>query len=235
MSKYNRYGYGYDRYGGYGYNRYTADENKIKRDFMNYADAKTKKINEDGYEKMGKTLGIDIYTDIFMTYFVYKCGSKQIEFITEKEYIQGIKAFQCNTLTEVKDKIINIRGELLNINNEDFRNFYYFLFDLNVPGSEQEKKKKSISFDAVEVYFKSLFCNQFPIAKEFLIYLKEKKVGLKWDEWRMFLDFIQNMGTTFPKDYNMSEYYPIIIDEFYVWYCKKKGIKIQDPNEEQEF
>ena len=152
----------YNRYGGYGYNRYdyyTADENKIKRDFMNYADPKTKKINENGYEKMGKTLGIDIYTDIFITYFVYKCGAKQMEFITEKEYIQGIKNFKCNTLAEVKNKIINIREDLLDIHNEDFRNFYYFLFDLNVPGSEQEKKKKSLSLEVVEVYFKSLFCN----------------------------------------------------------------------------
>ena len=231
MSRYN-----YDRYGyGYGYNKYDsfkADENKMKRDFMNYANAKTKKIDENGYEKMGKTLSIDIYTDIFMTYFVYKCEAKQMEFITESEYIKGLKAFRCNTLEEVKKKIMDIRGELLNINTEDFRKFYNYLFDLNVPGSEQEKKKKSLSFDVIEVYFNSLFCNQFKIAKEFLDYLKEKKVGLKWDEWRMFLDFIQNMGTTFPQDYNMAEYYPVIVDEFYLWYCKKHGIKIPDPDEE---
>ena len=201
---------------------------------MNYADPKTKKINEEGYEKMGKILGIDIYTDIFITYFVYKCGGKQLEYITEKEYIQGIKDFKCNSLAEVKGKIMEIRGELLDIHKDDFRNFYYFLFDLNVPGTEQEKKKKSLPFEVVEVYFKSLFCNQFSIAKDFLKYLTEKKVGLKWDEWRMFLDFIQNLGTTFPKDYNMAEYYPIIIDEFYLWYCKKHGIKIPDPEEEEE-
>jgi hypothetical protein len=231
MSRYNSDRYGY----GYGYNKYDsfkADENKMNRDFMNHANAKTKKIDENGYEKMGKTLGIDIYTDIFMTYFVYKCEAKQMEFITESEYIKGLKAFRCNTLEEVKKKIMDIRGELLNINTEDFRKFYNYLFDLNVPGSEQEKKKKSLSFDVIEVYFNSLFCNQFKIAKEFLDYLKEKKVGLKWDEWRMFLDFIQNMGTTFPQDYNMAEYYPVIVDEFYLWYCKKHGIKIPDPDED---
>lgn len=37
---------------------------------------------------------------------------------------------------------MDIRGELLNINTEDFRKFYNYLFDLNVPGSEQEKKKR---------------------------------------------------------------------------------------------
>ena len=228
MSRYNRYGYNR-------YDYYTADENKIKRDFMNYADPKTKKINENGYEKMGKTLGIDIYTDIFMVYFAYKCDSKNLEFITEKEYINGLKAFKCNTLAEVKNKIMNIKGDLLDIHSEDFRNFYNYLFDLNVPGSETEKKKKTISFDIIEVYFKSLFCNQFKIAKEFLSYLAQKKIGLKWDEWRMFLDFIQNEGKKFPEDYNMADYYPIVIDEFYLWYCKKHGIKIPNPDEDEDF
>ena len=228
MSRYNRY---YNDYNDDYY--WKGDENKMKRDFMNYADPKKKKITEDGYEKMGKTLGIDIYTDIFITYFVYKCGSKQLEFITEPEYIKGMKTFKCNTLNEVKNKIIKIREQLLEIHNEDFKNFYDFLFDLNVPGSEQERKKKSLSLEVVEVYFKSLFCDQFPVTKEFLQFLAEKKVGLKWDEWRMFLEFIQNQGTTFPKEYNPAEYYPIILDDFYYWYCKKHGIKIPNPDEEE--
>ena len=230
MSRYNRYGYG-------GYSRYDSfspDENKMKRDFMNYANPKTKKISEEGYEKMGKTLGIDIYTDIFITYFAYKCGAKQLEFITESEYLNGLKFFKCNTLTDVKNKITTIRGELLDIHSEDFRKFYYFLFDLNVPGTEGERKKKILALEIVEVYINSLFCEQFKIAKDFLKYLKEKNIGLKWDEWRMFLDFIQNEGTKFPKDYNMAEYYPIVVDEFYLWYCKKYGIKIPNPDEDEE-
>ena len=225
----------YDDYydSDYGRNKYYFDEKKTKRDFMNYANPTTRKISEEGYEKMGKTLGIDIYTDIFITYFAFKCGSKQLEFITESEYIKGLTFFKCNTLADVKNKIMNIRGDLLDIHSEDFKNFYYFLFDLNVPGSEAEKKKKSLSLEVVEVYIKSLFSNQFKIANDFLKYLNEKKIGLKWDEWRMFLDFIQNEGTKFPKDYNMADYYPIVIDEFYLWYCKKNGIKIPNPDEDE--
>ena len=229
---YDDYDDNYDDYDD-DYYYWKADENKIKRDFMNYSNPKIKKIEQEGYEKMGNTLGIDIYTDIFITYFVYKCGSKQLDYVTEPEYINGMKAFKCNTLNDVKNKITKIRGKLLEIHGEDFRNFYYFLFDLNIPGSEQEKKKKSLSLDIVEVYFKSLFCEQFPVAQEFLVFLKEKKVGLKWDEWRMFLDFLQNQGTSFPKDYNPAEYYPIIIDNFYYWYCKKHGIKIPEAEEEE--
>lgn len=230
------------RYDRYGYNRYSnrddyfsADEKKIKRDFMNYADPKTKKINEVGYEKMGKTLGIDIYTDIFMTYFSYKCGQKSIEYITEEEYSKGLKNLRCNTLEELKKKILKVREDLLNVHTDDFLNFFYFLFDFNVPGdSEVEKKKKTLSYDIVEVYFKALFCNQFKFVGEFLQFLKAKNVGLKWDEWRVFLDLIRNLGATFPKDYNIAGHYCLIYDEFYRSYCTNHKIKIVDPYADEE-
>ena len=90
--RYNRYNYNDPDY------YWKADEKKIKRDFMNYAN-KERHIDQDGYEKMGKTLGIDIYNDIFITYFVFKCGANTLEYITEDQYLQGMKAFKCNALT----------------------------------------------------------------------------------------------------------------------------------------
>ena len=74
------YRYGYNRYNDPDY-YWKADEKKIKRDFMNYAN-KQKQIDQDGYEKIGKTLGIDIYSDMFITYFVFKCGASSLEYIT---------------------------------------------------------------------------------------------------------------------------------------------------------
>ena len=228
MSRWNRY-YDDDDDNSYGWK---IDMKQVKRDFMNYAN-KQMQIDQDGYEKMGKTLGIDIYNDIFITYFAYKCKTKTLDYINEDQYIEGMKAFKCNTLDEVKGHIIEIRGKLLEIGNTDFKNFYYFLFDLNVPGSEKDKKNKSLSYDIVEVYFKGLFCDQFKIADEFLEFLRFKKVGLKWDEWRTFLDFLIEKADSFPKDYYVSDYYPILIDEFYYWYCKKHNIPIPKEDEDE--
>lgn len=207
------------------------DEKAVKRDFMNYAN-RERKIEQEGYEKMGKTLGIDIYNDIFITYFAFKCKSKTLDYITEDQYIEGMKAFKCNTLNEVKNKILDIRGQLLEIENNDFKNFYYFLFDLNVPGTEKDKKTKSLNYEVVEVYFKGLFCDQFPLVREFLEFLKAKNVGMKWDEWRTFLDFVINKGTDFPKEYYVSDYYPTLIDDFYYWYCNKHKIPIPKDDED---
>lgn len=226
----------YNRYNRYDPDYYwKADEKKIKKDFMNYAN-KEKKIDEKGFEKMGKTLGIDIYSDIFITYFVFKCGADNSEFITEDQYMNGLKNLKCNTLEEVKKKITNIRGKLLEIHEEDFRKFYDFLFVLNVQGGNDKANlaKKSIDYDCVEIYFKQLFVNQFKFVAEFLDFLKEKKVGLKWDEWSTFLDFIKDKGATFPKDFDYGTgYYPSLIDRFYEWYCKKHGLKL--PEEEEEY
>ena len=214
------------------YYSWKIDTKQAKRDFMNYAN-KEKRIEQEGFEKMGKTLGIDIYTDIFITYFLYKCDTKNIEYLTEDQYIQGLTAFKCNTMQEVKNKIMDIKGELLLINEPDFQKFYFYLFDLNVSGSEKDKKSKSLSYDIVELYFKALFCNQFDKVTEFLEFLRFKNVGLKWDEWRTFLDFVRQKIDTFPKDYYVSDYYPTLIDDFYYWYCEKHKIPI--PKEEEEF
>ena len=218
-------------YGRYNYN-WKGDEKKMKRDFMNYA-GKNKKIEVEGYTKMGQTLGIDIYKDLFITYFLYKCRAETLDYITEEQYIQGLKSFQCNTLNEVKNKIGQIRGKLLEFHDPDFRNFYDFLFRLNVSGDATVIKTKSIDYENVEVYFKGLFCNQFKFMDEFLVFLKEKNQGLKWDEWSTFLDFLKDKGSTFPNNYNCGDdYYPSIVDEFYIWYCKKHRIKIPDEDEE---
>ena len=214
------------------YYSWKIDTKQAKRDFMNYAN-KEKRIEQEGFEKMGKTLGIDIYTDIFITYFLYKCDTKNIEYLTEDQYIQGLTAFKCNTMQEVKNKIMDIKGELLLINEPDFQKFYFYLFDLNVSGSEKDKKSKSLSYDIVELYFKALFCNQFDKVTEFLEFLRFKNVGLKWDEWRTFLDFVRQKINTSPKDYYVSDYYPTLIDDFYYWYCQKHNIPI--PKEEEEY
>ena len=222
----------YDDYYDDDYYSWKIDTKQAKRDFMNYAN-KEKRIEQEGFEKMGKTLGIDIYTDIFITYFLYKCDTKNIEYLTEDQYIQGLTAFKCNTMQEVKNKIMDIKGELLLINEDDFQKFYYYLFDLNVSGSEKDKKTKSLSYDIVELYFKALFCNQFDKVTEFLEFLRFKNVGLKWDEWRTFLDFVRQKIDTFPKDYYVSDYYPTLIDDFYYWYCQKHNLPI--PKEEEEY
>lgn len=228
MSYYNRY----DRY-GYGYNS-SANEKDIKRDFLNYAE-KDKLIKTEGMEKMGRDLGIDIYKDIIIVFILFKCGCDNMDSINEEQFTKGLKALNVSSIKNLKSKLTSLREELLDFSPDSFRKFYNYLFDLNVPGTPMERKKKTLEFEIVKEYFNSLFAPQFPeLIKEFLTFLEELKVGLKWDEWCTFLDFIQSEGTRFPKDYNCADRFPVIVDRFYKWYCTKKGIKIKDPEEDED-
>ena len=222
----------YDDYeSGYGKSKYYSDEKKIKRDFMNYANLKTKKIDQDGMEKMGKTLDIDIYTDVFITYFFFRCGCKSMEEVTESEYITGLKYFKCNDLNELKSRILHVRETLLDLYSKEFKEFYNFLFKFNCG------KGKILSYEVVEVYFNDLFSDQFPIVKHFILFLKDikKSKGLNKDQWECFLDFLLNQGISFPKDYKCEDYYPLIIDEFYNWYCDINHInKNKKENDEED-
>ena len=188
----------------------------MKKDFLLYANAETKTIQEDGMERMGTTLGIDVYTDMFITFFFYKCGCKSLEEVSEDEYVRGLTAFNCNTLKEVRSKIENTREILLNIESSEFRRFYTFLYTFNFI-----KKSKTIHIDVVEVYFNNLF-ECFPITRRLVQYLKDvaKVQGLTKDQWECSLDFFINHGASFPKKYNVDEYYPVLFDDFYRWYLE---------------
>ena len=188
----------------------------MKKDFLLYANAQTKTIQEDGMERMGTTLGIDVYTDMFITFFFYKCGCKSLEEVSEDEYVRGLTAFNCNALKDVKNKIENTREILLNIESAEFRRFYTFLYAFNFI-----KKSKTIHIDVVEVYFNNLF-ECFPITRRLVHYLKNvvKVQGLTKDQWECSLDFFINHGSSFPKKYNVDEYYPVLFDDFYRWYLE---------------
>ena len=54
--------------------------------------------------KMGTDLKIDIYNDLFIIYFFYKCKAKQLEFLTEKEFETGLHALDVYKFSDLKSK-----------------------------------------------------------------------------------------------------------------------------------
>ena len=208
-------------------NRNKIDEKLIKKDFIQYADSKTHKIDINGMEKMGKTLEIDIYTDIFITYFFFRCNCQSMEEVSESEYLKGLKYFDCNCLYDIKNKIPKIKKNLFDFNSKNFQSFYKFLFVFNT--------SKLLSIDIVEVYYKDLFYKDYPISEDFIQFLKESKnQGLNKDQWECFLDFLLEEGSSFPENYNCDSYYPLLLDKFYEWYCDLKKIPRQKNNDEFE-
>lgn len=200
------------------YSRYFKKNlSSMEKDFAEYCNSQSNTIQMEGMEKMGSVLNIDIYSDLFITFFFYQCDCKSMEEVTQDEYIRGLTEFNCNTLHEVKNHIETTREILLNIESPAFRRFYEFLYRFNVT-----KKSKMIPLEVVEVYFGNLF-ESFGVTRKLLKYLKEeaKVTGLSKDQWECALDFFINHGSSFPDKYNVAEYYPVLFDNFYTWYISK--------------
>lgn len=166
-----------------------------------------------------------------MTYFCYRCGCKGFGSISLEEFSRGVQSFGVEKLNLIIPKIIGIKEELLDCSTNDFKNFYYFLFDYNF---DKKNPKKQLEYDLVELYFNQLFANQFKIVSKFLDFLKNvKKEGLKQDPWNVFLEFLLKIGDAFPKGYSTKYAWPSVIDEFYMHYCEQNGIDINQEDEEE--
>lgn len=199
---------------------YRKNENEQEKDFRNYANPKTNKIDEEGMMKMGKVLEIDIYNDTFIIFFFFCCGMKSLEEVTKDQFKQGLTSFKSNNLSQVKRHILDTRGELMDITSTIFKKFYSFLYDINCI-----KKEKIIPYEVVEVYFKSFFADQFTFVNKFLYFIKEVKKlkGITKDQWECFLELLIKLGSVFPADYNCDDFYPSLFDEFYGWYVENQS------------
>lgn len=226
---------------GNSYSSYTSSNNTVKReepiktkkissnseeDFNLYCN-KNKIIDEDGMVKMGEDLGIDIYTDMFLPYFLYKCKAKKLEEITLQEYKSGLLAFNVSCLRTIpKSKLTSFKNDITKV---DFQNFYQYLFQINL-----QKNSKVVIYDVVEVYFKELFAKKYSFVNEFLQFLKndKKNTGLNKDQWSSFLDLLKSIGNKkFEDFYNMNEAWPVLFDDFYLFYCEQRKIEPRRPKE----
>ena len=116
----------------------------------------------------------------------------------------------------------------MNITTEDFKNFYQYLFNFSW---DKRSNPTGLPLDIARLYFEQLFGDQFKIIGEFMDFVeKTKKVpGLTKDQWFCFLELLKTLGDQFPKGYNVEESWPTMFDEFYEFFCKKNGIKIDKP------
>ena len=93
-----------------------------------------------------------------------------------------------------------------------------------------DKKSKKIDYDYVEFYFTKAFPKVKTLVQSFLKFLSNKgKPKLNKDQWTSLYDLLTPIGHAFPKEYQLSSVWSLLFDEFYISYCKEKGIAIQEP------
>lgn len=200
--------------------------------------------------KMGKALNIDIYSDLFMPYFFYKCGCLEVGKCALPEYATGLSALKRKSFQDLKNDYNSTKEKLLKIeysppdknqkryyydNYEDqmdeFKKFYFWLFEFNVQ-NKQEKKDRKIQYEIAKFYWEQIFCS-YNFVNSLIEFLENaKKIEyVKLDQWNCLLELIRHCKNNFPNDYSLEDSWPTLFDEFYIWYCKKNGIEVKMPEE----
>ena len=195
-----------------------------KSDFELFFNQDTKLLDLDGIEKIGTQLNIDIDTNMFFPYFLFKCGVKKIENITLKDYNNGLDYFNVSSIRNIDKNCWK-----MNFTQKEFKNFYAYLYELNAI-------KKIVPFEVIEVYFPQLF-NKISFVKDFVNFLKKKKNnnGLNKDQWDCFLELVKQFENNFPENFLVEDSWPILFDEFYYEYCHNHGIQVKKQNEDDFF
>ena len=202
---------------------------------------------------MGTAIEIDIYSDLFMPYFFYKCESSENGVCTLDEYSRGLIYFKRKTFKELKNDYLTVKEKLIKVEynlgksysrsansvyqnrNEDetdeFKKFYLWLFEFNNM-NKKDKKDKKIQFEIAKFYWEALFCG-YNFIKNFIEYLEnEKKIEfIKQDQWNCLLELVRHSKNNFPKDYSLDDSWPTLFDDFYIFYCKANGIEVIMPQE----
>lgn len=176
-------------------------------------------IDEDGMIMIGDILGIDIYTHLFLPYFLFKSQAVALDQITKNEFNTGLKAFNVTTIKALKPKLNEYK---YSISSTSFAAFYAYLFKINLV-----KNSKRIPLEVVEIYYLDLF-SSYSYVKDFVAFLKDqKKVELTLDQWNCFLLLVKTYENKFPKGYTVDDSWPVLFDEFYYWYCGKHNIPVE--------
>lgn len=115
-----------------------------------------------------------------------------------------------------------------NFETDDFRAFYYYIFNLNM---RVVGKEKDIDYEVAKFFLNELFSKKYKIVSVLLEFIGSDpiKYKIKQDTWNNILDFLLQIGDAFPKGYSTLDSWPTLLDEFYLWYCEKNGIKIEEP------
>lgn len=204
-----------------------------------------------GMIKMGKALNLDIYSDLFMPYFFYKCGCFDVGKCSLQEYAAGLSALRRKTFQDLKNDYMSIKEKLLKVEynppeknqkryyydsnyndqTDEFKKFYFWLFEFNVL-NKQEKKDKKIQYEIAKFYWEQVFDSYYFI-KDLISFLEqEKKIEhVKLDQWNCLLELVRHCKNNFPNNYCLEDSWPTLFDEFYIWYCKKNGIEVKMPEE----
>jgi hypothetical protein len=164
-------------------------------------------VSAQGLVEICKLIGVDP-DDIVICIIAWKLQSVHPWRITKTEWSQGMARMRIDTMEKLKQAVPALRAELNNANN--FRDFYYYVFDWI-----KDSSSKVLSNDTACAMWPLFLGKRFKYLDVWIEYVSTVyKKSVSRDVWKQLIDFAQISSYD---AYDPDAAWPTIMDEFVEW------------------
>ncbi|XWS26288.1 hypothetical protein CRYUN_Cryun26dG0018900 [Craigia yunnanensis] len=195
----------------------TKGMERIDRLFNSYANSSFGMIDPDGIEALCSDLGVD-YTDVRILMLAWKLKAEKQGYFTQDEWRTGLKALGVDSLSKLKKALPELENEVGKPSN--YEDFYSYAFRYCLT----EEKQKNVDIESICELLNLVLGAQFRPQVDLLIeYLKlqsDYKV-INLDQWINFLRFCKEISFPDLENYDATQAWPLILDNFVEWMREK--------------
>ncbi|KAH3745829.1 hypothetical protein Pelo_12757 [Pelomyxa schiedti] len=172
-------------------------------------------INPDGVETLCEQLGV-APDDVLTLVLAWKFGAARNGYLSKEEFMGGMKALKCKTLSELLPKLKSINSSL-NSNVPELKKMYQYAFDFSKETPEHKLLESIYAGQMISIAL--LGRPGFHHVTNFSTFLKEGSTKmLNKDQWSCFFDFSQAIPPNF-STWNPDDPWPCLYTDF-VDYCQ---------------
>ncbi|XP_050540948.1 DCN1-like protein 3 isoform X3 [Daktulosphaira vitifoliae] len=187
-------------------------QSRVQKLFDCYKDSVEDLILIDGIERLCSDLQMSP-EEFRILVLAWKCDAHQMCRFTRTEFINGCSSLQVDTIPLMKIKLTEMTNDL-NYNNEEFKSLYRFTFKF---GLDNVVGQRILPVDTAIVLWQLVFSKRKPaILQRWLTFLETQDNirGIPKDTWNMFLNFAESVFNGDLSNYDDTEAWPSIFDDF---------------------
>ena len=169
----------------------------------------------EGIQQFCSDLGIDPMEPVILVISKY-FKAEAMGIYTKQEFCEGMESLGCSKISDLVNKLPELKGEL--DNPRKFKETYKFVFNF-----ARDPGMRDLGFETAVALWNLLLLPKQPMTENWVAFLEQqnKKHDISKDTWNMIIDLFEEIGGDLNNFDEMGSW-PNIIDEF-VEYEKNKS------------
>mmetsp|Transcript_29755 Transcript_29755/g.41100 ORF Transcript_29755/g.41100 Transcript_29755/m.41100 type:complete len:294 (-) Transcript_29755:231-1112(-) len=186
--------------------------------FDSYAEQSKTHIGVDGIIRFCEDIGVEP-EDSVMLFISWMLNAQEQGSFSRSEFVSGFEKRKVDSIKKIKCKLPEWRAEMKSDPNT-FRDVYKFAFSFSTGG------EKHLELEVVRELLPILTSGLYNHTPDFCEFLEQQTSykALNVDQWMSYLEFCRTVGdgeSDFT-GYDVSDPWPVLLDEYVGWYRKKK-------------